>query len=216
MRYDLKKALYRQKLIGQSLRDFNKKGVIKQSEHDYRSGLSGKFFSDFDVKTLTSKSMLRTYKLYVNDIEYFIEHKNRNVELFAFLDKKKKATVGAIRFSSQLSNEFDVDQIIIRPWKELTSERIKFPDELKSIKNKRIIVITDHITTSGEITQAIDEIKKRGGIVLGVITHTIMGDFKDRIISEYPELKFHHIVPDDLPYNIRNNLKQKPKPSNDS
>jgi len=209
MGIDWDDILYRQKLLGKSRYRFLEKNVIKTSDHIYKSGLRGVFFSDFDMKTLLPESINETINLYLYDINEI--QNNHPIDVLAFIDKKKRGTVGAISFSMALSHDLKLPHLIVRPGRELTVDRIKIPGDF-DIKGKRIVLITDHITTSVEVTLAIKDIQKAGGIVTDVVTHTVMSDFLKEKPNDFPNLIYHHKLPDDIPFELKNKLFQKKKP----
>lgn len=203
---DWKRVLYKQKLKGRSRYRFLELGVIKTSDRWYKSVPGGPFFSDFDIKTLSTESIKEVYDLYLLSIEEI--RQTHPIDLLAFLDKIKKGTVGAIRYSIALSTDLKLPQIIVRPWKELTSERIKIPPGI-DIKDKNIVLITDHITTSREVSQAVNDIQNTGGKVTDIITHTIITDFFKETPGDHPKIHAHHKLPDDLPYELKNSINHK-------
>lgn len=172
-------------------------GVIKTSWRGYKSGLTDKYYVDFDNLTSDPSIAKNVVDQYIKKLDDISKHET--IDYLAFL-QKDVGTVGALKLSGALSIVSEIPTMLIRPFKEISFDKIKIPSQPinkrnEQLRSSNVVIITDHTTTGGEILGAVDIIENNGGKVVGAITFTVR---TDRFIPEPFETKgigFHYIYP---------------------
>ena len=187
----------------EGIKYFQVPGVIKTSQRGYKSGLTDKYYVDFDNLTSDpskAKNVVDQYTKKLDEIS-----KSGTIDYIAFL-QKDAGTAGALKLSGALSIVSKIPSILIRPSKEIGFDKIKIPSQLTNKRNEQllssnVVIITDHTTTGGEIIDAVNIVENNGGKVIGAITFTVR---TDRFIPEPFKTKkigFHYIyqIPKQFP-----------------
>jgi len=166
-------------------------------------GLSEPYFVDFDVlinDPYRCEQIVRLYVLKIREI-----NSKRPIDLLGFIEKYSGGTIGAIRIAGAISIFTRIPNVPIRLTKEIRFERVKIPPVIgKPTKGRfsgaKIVVVTDHVTTGGEVLNAIDAVRYNGGEVTDVIAFTARTD-KVRL-NDFAErgVRFHSLfkLPEDL------------------
>lgn len=163
-------------------------GVIKTSWRGYLSGLTDKYYVDFDNLTSDPSTAKNVVDQYVGKLDEISKH--RTINYLAFI-QKDIGTVGALKISGALSIVSEIPSILIRPSKEISFDKIKIPSKPinkrnEQLLNSNVVIITDHITTGKEVLDAVNTVENNGGKVTGVIAFTVR---TDRFIPEPFETK---------------------------
>jgi len=189
------------------------KGVIKESIDMLRLATPEGYYIDFDIIVNDPQRIETVTRLYAKSIKNIPFE--RKPTLLCFIEKNSGGTVGAIRIAGYLSVLTDITNFTLRLSKMIEDEQVKirpFLDEYDDskggkLRNSKITIITDHITSGKEVLNAIDVIEYNGGTVTDVIAYTVKKKRLDprfiekniRIISIFDE-------PDELPIEIRTKI----------
>ena len=179
----------------EGIKAFVVSGVIKTSRRGYKSGLTDKYYVDFDNLTSDPSIAKNAVDQYVKKLDDISKY--GKIDYLAFL-QKNTGTAGALKLSGALSIVSEIPTILIRPSKEISFDKIKVPSQPTNKRNEQllgsnVVIITDHTTTGGEIIDAVNIIENNGGKVTGAITYTVR---TDRFIPEPFDTKkigFHYI-----------------------
>lgn len=201
----LNKTIYKNlELLRSEIREsFKVQGVIKKSIRLFRMGLSEPYYVDFDVlinDPYTCEQIVRLYATKIMEIT-----RERSIDLLGFIEKYSGGTIGAIRIAGAISIYTRIPNVPIRLTKEIRFERVKIPPIIGKprkgrLSGTKVVIITDHSTTGGEVLNAIDAIEYNGGNVTDVIAFSVrtdaikLKDFDDKGVA------FHSLynLPEDL------------------
>lgn len=169
---------------------FHSQGSVKQCLRVLRSGLNSDLFIDFDHMTVDPFQTEHIVETYVMEIYKII--REYPVDFLAFIEKSDGGTVGAIRLAAAISIPTRIPNVTIRLSKELNSEKLKIPIDIKHRENLKFILLTDHSTTGAEVKKAIKAIQSNGAIVTDVIAYSVRREID---ISEIEKagVNFHFI-----------------------
>jgi orotate phosphoribosyltransferase len=172
-------------------------GMVKHSNWLRRSGRPSEFYLDFDVLVADPYRAETVAELYVEKITAFLRQ-NGPVHFLGFLEKARGGTVGAIVMAVRLSGALQLPMILIRPRKDIPSERVKLPRDERGqgldLAGRRVLIVTDHCSTGEEAVEAAREVVYSGGEVAEVLAYTAAEDV-DRALLEREQVAFDFIVP---------------------
>jgi len=120
----------------------------------------------------------------------------RHVDLLAFIEKADGGTVGALPLEAAISIYTHLPTVHVRLSRELTMERVKAHLEQdvpanKRLQETRLMVITDHISSGGEVLKAVNAIQALGGEVTDIVCYTA---YPDRIKwDNFNEINIHYL-----------------------
>jgi orotate phosphoribosyltransferase len=177
------------------LRFFAIPGVVRRSTWLYRSGKRGDFYVDFDVLVADPYRAEVIAQHYIDKISAFIA--DHPVHFLGFLEKGRGGTVGAVAMAVRLCVAVSLPMVLIRPKKDIASERVKIPryekDEGLDLVGRHVLIVTDHCTTGEEVVEAAREVRYNGGEVAGAIAFTVNMGRLDRDLLRREKVILEHI-----------------------
>lgn len=155
---------------------FNDPSIVRQSKHRLRSGAQASFFVDFDILVNDPQrcaDIVSSFSARIFEISL-----KRQIDLLAFVEKTGRGTTGAIRVGGAISIEVGIPSFIVRLGKELPFERVKLPSKKgepawRKLEGLGVVLITDHITSGGEVLKAVEAIEGVGGQVSDILSYTL-------------------------------------------
>jgi len=191
---------------------FSMPGVIRKSKHHYRTGRRGEFYSDFDLLLNDPNNCWYVTIAYARKIEMLLDE--NQVDFLGFIEKSDGGTTGAIRLAAALSIYTGIRNITIRLGRELEFEQIKFPrieDGIITGKPQKawlsgatVVIVTDNISSGGEVEKAIKAVEYNGGRVSDIVTYTLREwepTAVERFEKREPPIKVRTVwyLPEDVP-----------------
>ena len=177
-------------------------GMIRQSTWGAMGGgtlplyfdIDELFAADYRLKdknegnVLSRKALVR---FILNDIEQLT--REQGIDSLAFIDDGEMGPVGAQWLAITIAFELNSRLLLVRPWKELVSSRIKGkPPE----PGERFLILTDVATTGGSIIDAAQVLDLYGASVAmayAIVAHDDEKNFSKRAaLLEAKNINFHH------------------------
>lgn len=153
---------------------FEKPGVIKASQHVFRTGSKDDYYFDFDYFISEPDKSAMVLDIFANLVDEIKQE--ATIDILAFIEKSSGGTVGAIRLSVALSIRTNLPHVIVRPAKGIIWERVKGLTANNRDKNFRTIIVSDHCTSGNEVMEAASELRANGFIVNDAVVYTIRPD----------------------------------------
>jgi len=156
---------------------FAREGVVSHSEHFLRSGGVAHTYVDFDYLANDPVDSRRIVGLYSNKIEEIL--REREIDFLASIEKATGGTVGILRLAGAISIEVGIPNLVVRPAKEIPSERVKMPPVSgrpfgERLLDMKVVLLTDHCTRGNELLRGVRAVDYVGGTVTDIITYTLV------------------------------------------
>lgn len=139
--------------------------AIHASEDGLVSGGVGQYYFDIDRIDTTYDRLMTVSKLYFDMVEKY--KKNGQIDFLGFVEKDS-GPVGAISLLALLVLETKLSAIIIRLRKRMTNSKIIGLNSDQNLIQKKILLITDVITTGRTVNDAVEAVTKNKGTVIGI------------------------------------------------
>ncbi len=176
---------------------FLKPGVLKASDHGFRSGDKDDYYSDMDILLNDANQCRVIIDIYTDLISKCTEE--YQIDFLSFLEKASGGTVGALRLAAALSIETGYQNIIVRPGKTITFEQVKIPRREHSkkevdegLERRCTVLITDHCTHGTEVRTAAEILRQNNAVISDIITYTVRFDKFEKEDFEKDKLKLHY------------------------
>ena len=142
-------------------------GMLRQSNWGSTAGVSLSSYFDIDdlfavdYRLNVSDRANLTRKAFIRQVESIIEGiiQEHGIGRVAFIDKGGMGPLGSIWLALLTALELNVKLLLVRPWKELISARIKGE---APAQNERVLIFTDVVTTGGTVIDVAKVLKDYG------------------------------------------------------
>lgn len=171
--------------------------AFTSSVHVLSTAGASSYFFDFDRLVMDWKLSRHISDAIIDKIEKI--KKIKKIDRLAFIEKREENTIGPLLLASCIAQRTKINFIIVRMGRLITLDRVKLPKN-ENIKDLKIVLLTDVLTTGREISSAIQAIEKVGGVVSDIIVVLFRGtiDVKDRFEQKGTTLHsiFNHYIID--------------------
>ena len=143
-------------------------GFYRASSYIGDTGIPLERYFDFDVIYRDPAFCRLAVELLVREVKG--RAAKERVDYIAFLEKQVNTT-GALILAGALTIHTGISHLVVRLWKDIPQERIKFPKEAGEypLKDANVVLLTDYVTTGRELQPAVRAVQNLGGKVVGVV-----------------------------------------------
>lgn len=142
-------------------------GMLRQSNWGSTAGVSLPTYFDIDdlfavdYRLSVNDQANLTRKAFIRQVESLVEGviQKHGIDRVAFIDKGGMGPLGSIWLALITAIELNVKLLLVRPWKELISARIKGEAPQP---NEKVLIFTDVVTTGGTVIDVANVLKDYG------------------------------------------------------
>lgn len=164
---------------------------VKNSEYNFTSGGHGTLFVDVDEMFATPSGGAGTADallgVAVQRIRALAEA--GGYDLLAFVESSR-GPVGALSARVPLSEGAGLPSIVVRPHKRLLTQAIK---PFASLRDKRVLVVTDVATTGGGLSDAVRVLWRAGARQVGALALVDREDGAEELLGTVG-IDFHFVL----------------------
>ena len=148
--------------------DFNKfANAVHASEDGLTSGGTSGFYFDLDRLSTTVDDIDLLSSWYIGAISGFVS--NNQVDFLAFMEKDS-GPVGAITLLGQIVLKTNIPAVVVRLRKRMSGAKVTGKFMITGLYGRKVLLITDVLTTGRIAHDAISAIRGDGGVVVGICT----------------------------------------------
>jgi orotate phosphoribosyltransferase len=162
------------------------------------AGTQSPIYYDIDIASSSLEAQDWIDKWYVDNVEEI--HNKKGVDYVAFIERED-GPVGAITKKDKVSSELRIPAFIVRPRRRIRASRLKGATG-DSIRGKKIVIVTDVITTGQSVKHVFPILREYGAVIVGLVTMINRGGeetkefFKEESIEfRYAEDKLDRFLP---------------------